>query len=135
IGQKGGHALADQWMDYAFQGCHSVGVADDALGKQPPINFSSWADTGNKRLHRLGRLALVEVVNRVVGRKGRDAHRGHHVEHCRLAGCGRARGPEPEHQSVASIVARKSGVTSGLTPTRASKPGTAWCNSMPRPST
>ena len=56
----------------------------------------------------------------------------------RLAHADRAGETDDEHHEAprcAATWARSSGVTSGRTPNQRSKPGTAWCSSMPSPST
>jgi Prolyl oligopeptidase family len=45
----------------------------------------------------------------------------------------RGKAEEARGQIVASIMARSSGVTSGITPNQSRNAGRAWCRSMPRP--
>src|SRR5690606_4997450 len=78
---------------------------------------------------------LVELMDGGVGREHRDIEIGKGLKRRRLAGGDGAGQPEPVHQSVAVILARSGSVTSGRTPNQRSNPGTAWCSSMPRPTT
>src|SRR5690606_18929816 len=106
-----------------------------ALAEFGAVDGAADADARKQRIDRHHGVAGIKLVHRLVRREGRNAVLCEHVEHGGLAGGDRSGEPEFEHQSVASILARRSAVTSGRTPNQASKPGTAWCSNMPRPST
>ena len=83
--------------------------------------------------------AAVERVHGGVGVVHRHAERPEHARRHRLSHADRAGEAEDEgHRPLtmsASIKARSAGVTFGVTPNQRPKPGTAWCSSMPSPST
>ena len=83
--------------------------------------------------------AAIERVHDRIGVVDGNAERPEHRRGRRLAHADRA--GEAEHEGhrlpsiSAAIRARSAGVTVGVTPNQRAKPGTAWCSSMPRPST
>src|SRR5262249_60694252 len=86
-----------------------------------------------------GAFAAVEAVHRRVGVMDRHAGFGEQAGGDRLAHADRTGEAEDEHHTLAlmsaSIIARSSGVTRGVTPNQRANAGTAWCSSMPSPST
>ena len=87
---------------------------------------------------RLGAAAArsVEPMHGGVGVPDRHAGRGEEAGGGGLAHADRAGEAEPiGPRGHASTAARSAASTSGRRPNQRSKPGTAWCSSMPRPST
>lgn len=101
------------------------GMANQMPRELFAIDDAIHRDAGEGGLDRRDGGASIELVHRLVGGKGRDPEISESLEGGGLARGNRTGEPELQHQSVASILARSAGVTSGRTPNQASKPGTA----------
>jgi len=103
-----------------------------------PIDLAVSRGARKRRFDGTRSRTIVELVHFGIGVANANAKRPQARRHGRLAHADGTGEAEDEHQPPsmsATMTARSSSVTSGVTPNHRSKPGTAWCSSMPRPST
>ena len=125
-------------MHDGFELFQLLGRAGHLLREQRPVDLALAHGRWKRGFDRRHRLALIEPVHLGVGVAHRHAALAEVLGRGGLAHADRAGETDDQHHDAsrcATTWARSSGVTSGLTPNQRSKPGTAWCSSMPRPST
>ncbi len=136
--------LAHQGMDQGFEAAQALGVAEHDGAQRRAIDRAVGAERPGKGLADGGGRSAARAVERMhagIGVVDRHAARPEHRRGGALAHADRAGEAEderPAHRWLprsATMRARKSGVTAGMRPNHREKPGTAWCSSMPSPST
>ena len=141
VGVRRGEGLAvggDERVDARLDAGEEARVGDDRVAQAVAVD-----GTADDRLRGevgdgggTGAALGVEPVHRGVGVPDRHAGLGEEPGGGGLAHADRAGQAEtvgPAHG--ASTAARSASSTSGRTPNQRSKPGAAWCRSIPRPST
>src|SRR5262249_12998844 len=105
-------------------------------------DLAATRGAGKRSLDRRRRFALVEAVDGRIGIVDPHARLGKQPCGGRFAHGDRSGEAEDENNAArvlarmsASMTARSAGVTAGVTPNQRANAGTAWCSSMPRPST
>ncbi len=124
-------------MHDGFEPLEFAGLGQEGSGELLAIDLAVCGRAGKCRLDRGNGGSLVEPVYLRIRIADGNAECAQPAGHRGLAHADGAGEADDEHQRPsmsATIRARSSGVTSGVTPNHLAKPGTAWCSSMPRPS-
>jgi hypothetical protein len=127
--------LANQRMDDLLEASERIAITEDTLTEKASVDRPFGDGAGEGSIDRAHRAAAVgeQTMHRGIGIVHGDAEAAKHLGGGALPHADRA-GEAENLQSVASIVRRSSGVTSGSTPNQAENPGRPWWRSMPRPS-
>src|SRR5690606_11425578 len=131
---------AHERMDDRFEFLQRVGMVENARCEPVAVDAPIDDDAGKRGLDGGHGHALIQPMHGGIGVEHRHALSGEHFRGRRFAHGGRTREAEHDHLAwpfamSASTASRSAGVTFGFTPKNFSKAGTAWCSSMPRPST
>ena len=142
-GVRGGEGLAvrrDEGMNARLDPGEEVGIGDDGVAQAVTVDRAGGDSLRREPGHGGGAGAAggVEPVNRRIGVPDGNAGVGEEpggggFAHAHGSGQPEAVGARPDHS--ASTAARSSASTTGGTPNQLSKPGAAWCSSIPSPST
>ena len=129
--------LSYQRMDDHLEQLEITRELREMRRQQLTVNLAIDDHAWKSALDRRHGLTAIKIVHDGIGIDDREAFVVKHPGGRRLAHANRTGEAEPDHPCVsmsAIIMARSSSVTAGRRPNHFSKPGTAWCSSMPRPS-
>ena len=131
--------LEHQGVHDGLEALELAGLGEQRRGELLAVDLAGGGRAGEGRLDGGHGGALVELVHLGIGIAHGDAERAQARRDRRLAHADRAGEADDQHQlpsMSATIRARSSAVTCGRhAEPLARSPGTAWCSSMPRPST
>ncbi len=137
VGEEGGPVGRDRRMDQRLEPGQGRGVGRDPVAERAAVHRAALERGRAEGRHRAHQRASgrVEPMDGGIGIPDRHAFLGEEGGRGGLAHADRAGQAEAEGPHVASTAARVSSSTSGRTPNQRSKPGAAWCRSIPSPST
>lgn len=136
--QKFPLASANQRMDDRFQAFEAARMKSELAAEFMPVDCSILHCTGEGCIHQGCSLAGIEIVDHGIRIVHRDSSIGEELCRRRFSHSDGAGETDLQHQCAsisAMMSARSAASTMGRRPNHCSNPGTAWCKSMPRPST
>ena len=125
-------------MEDGLQPGQRLRIVEDAGAERAAVDMALTDGAGKGGLDFRHRLAArpEQPMHRGIPLMHGDAHAAQQAGGGGLAHTDRAGEADHFHgANPATTARRRSSVTSGSTPNQAAKPGTAWCSSMPSPST
>src|SRR5271156_2989148 len=139
---KAGLPPRDGRVHDGLEAGHRIGFAQRSGRKSLAIDDAIDDDAGKDRFDEAGAFRSIKVVHGAVRIEHRTSQLGEHSCDSGFSHGDRAGQTHDNHEDLApfprisaSTKLRSAAVTDGRIPNHRSKPGAAWCNSMPRPPT